>query len=233
MRRRPLLPTAAAIALALIAGMLASCGSSSQGNGVAAKRPNEIVAGAKVLADAATSVHVSGSIVSGGSPVKVDLHLLAGKGGAGRLSENGLGFEVIQIHGTVFIKGSTAFYSHIAGPAAAQLFRGKWLKAPTSVGNLASLASLTNLHGLMDTILADHGTLSKTATTTVLGRKVVGVTDATTGGTLYVAATGPPYPIVVTKSGASGGRIIMDQWNEPVVLTAPSSSIDITHLAGR
>jgi hypothetical protein len=230
MRPRLRSPAGPLFALLLAAGMLTGCGSSSQGNGVAAKTPTEIVTGAKVLADAASSVHVAGSILSGGSPITFALDLRAGRGGRGQLSEDGLGFELIQIRGTVYIKGSPAFYRHIAGPAAAQLLQGRWLKAPASSGSLASLTSLTDLHQLVDATLAGHGALVKGANTTVAGQKVLGVTDTAKGGALYVATTGPPYPIEITQGGAGGGRIVFDHWNAPVSVTAPANAIDITQL---
>jgi hypothetical protein len=232
MRTRVPSPAWPALALVLAAAAIAGCGSSSDGNGVTAKTPTEIVAGAKVLADKASSVHVSGSIHSGGSPIMLDLHLLSSKGGRGVLSEHGLSFELIQIHGTVFIKGSPAFYRHVVGATAAQLLQGRWLKAPATSGDLASLASLTSLRQLLDATLTGHGALVKGAKTTVNGRKVVGVTDTSNGGTLYVATTGPPYPIAVTKSGAGAGTIVFDHWNGPVSVTAPENAIDIAQLTG-
>jgi hypothetical protein len=232
MRARLRSPAATLLGLTLLVAVMTGCGSSSTGNGVARKTPAEIVAGAKILADTAASVHVSGSISSGTSPITLNMYLLADKGGRGQLSENGLSFELIQIHGTVFIKGSAAFYSHVAGPTAAQLLRGRWLKAPANTGNLASLASLTDLHQLLDTTLGAHGPLVKGAATTVDGRKVIGVTDTSQGGTLYVATTGPPYPIEISKSGAGAGKIVFDRWNGPVSVTAPENTIDITQLTG-
>jgi hypothetical protein len=230
MRPRLSLLAGPAIGTALLAGLLGGCGSSSSGNGIAAKSPTDIVAAAKVAADAASSVHVSGSIVSGGSPIALDLDLLAGKGGRGQLTENSLGFELIETGGTVYIKGSSAFYRHIGGTAAAQLLQGKWLKAPTTSKEFASISSLTDLRALLDTTLANHGTLAKGGTTTIKGRKVVGVTDTGKGGTLYVAETGQPYPTEITKSGAGGGTIAFDRWNESVSLAAPANAIDIAQL---
>jgi hypothetical protein len=219
------------LTLAVTAALIVGCGSSgSSGNGVASKTPAEIVAATKVAADAASSVHVSGSIVSNGSPITLDLDLLKGKGGRGQLSESGLSFELIQTGGTVYINGSPAFYRHVGGSAAAQLFQGKWLKAPASSGSFASLASLTDIRQLVDTTLANHGTLAKGGSTTVAGQKVIGVTDTSKGGTLYIATTGQPYPIEVRKDGASGGKIVFDRWNEPVTITAPANAIDITQL---
>jgi hypothetical protein len=231
MRARLPRPAVLLLGLVLLAAAIAGCGS-SDGNGIAKKTPAQIIEGAKILAAKATSVHVSGSLVSGGSPITLDMYLLANKGGRGKLSENGLSFELIQIHGTVFIKGSPAFYRHVAGATAAQLLQGRWLKAPANTGNLASLGSLTNLRQLLDATLAAHGPLVKGAITTVDGHKVLAVTDTSQGGTLYVAATGPPYPIAVTKTGAGAGRIVFDHWDGPVSVTAPANVIDITQLTG-
>ena len=101
---------------------------------------------------------------------------------------------------------------------------------PSSNGDFSTLGSLTNLSQLLDTALAEHGTLAKGAVTTVDGQKVLSVTDVSHGGTLYVATTGKPYPIAITKSGKAGGKISFDRWNEPVTLAAPQSSIDLSQL---
>jgi hypothetical protein len=220
-------------ALALVAVPLAGCGSSSSaGNGVASKTPAEIVAAAKAAADGASSVHVSGSIVSAGSPITLDLELVSGKGGRGQISEGGLSFNLILLDGTAYISGSPAFYSHFGGPAAAQLLEGKWLKAPSRTGNFSTLGSLTNLSELLDTALTDHGTLAKGPTTTLGGAHVLSITDVAHGGTMYVSTTGRPYPLEITKSGAGGGTISFDRWNAAVTLAAPKDAIDLAQLEG-
>lgn len=220
-----------ALVLVLLAAAIAGCGgSSSSGNGVADKTPAEILAATKAASDAATSVHVSGSIVSGKSPITLDMNLLANKGGRGKLSENGLAFELIQVGGTVYIKGSAKFYKRIGGTAAAQLLQGKWLKAPSSNANFASLSQLTDLRQLVDQTLASHGSLKKSGTTTVNGQKVVGITDTTKGGTLYIATTGKAYPIEISKGGSGGGKISFDRWNSTVTLAAPANAIDLAQL---
>ena len=227
--RHALITTALCAILSLA---VAGCGgsSSSSGNGVADKTPAEILAATKTASDDATSVHVSGSIVSDKSPITLDMNLLANKGGRGKLSESGLAFELIQINGTVYIKGSADFYKHIGGNAAAQLLQGKWLKAPSSDANFASLSQLTDLRQLVDQTLTSHGSLKKSGTTTVNGQKVVGITDTTKGGTLYIATTGKPYPIEITKGGSGGGQIVFDSWNGPVTLAAPANAIDVAQL---
>jgi hypothetical protein len=209
---------------------LAGCGGSS-GNGVASKSPREILAAARAAADSASAVRVTGSTVAGGAPITLDLSLVAGRGGRGRLAENGLSFELVELDGTIYISGSSAFYRHFAGPAAAQLLQGKWLKAPSTNAGFAGLSSLTELRRLLDTALATSGkTLTRTGASTVNGQAVVGVGDATRNGTLYVAATGPPYPIEITKSGGGGGTIAFSEWNKPVALSAPANAVSIEQL---
>ena len=224
-------PVAAVLAVVIFAAALAGCGSSSPtGNGVASKSPIEIVASAKAAAAGAASAHVAGSIVDAGKPISLDMELVAGKGGKGRISLEGLGIDLIQVNGTVYINGSPAFYRRVAGPAAAQLLQGKWLKAPASSGNFSSLASLTNLGKLIDTTLASHGKLASAGSTTVAGQQAVGVADLSKGGTLYVASTGSPYPLEIVKTGAGGGKIVFDRWNKAVTLAAPANAVNINQL---
>jgi hypothetical protein len=220
-----------ALVLALVLALLGGCGSSSSsGNGEASKSPSQILAAAKAAAAGAASAHVAGSIVDEGKPISLDMELVSGKGGRGRITLEGLSISLIQVGKSVYINGSSAFYRHVAGAAAAQLLQGKWLKAPASGGNFASLASLTNLGKLIDTTLASHGKLAAAGTKTINGQRAVGVSDTSKGGTLYVAATGPAYPIEIVKSGASGGKISFDRWNKPVTLSAPAGAVDLNQL---
>jgi len=222
---------ALALVLLLVAALIAGCGGgSSSGNGVASKSPAEILAAAKSAASSASSVHVAGSLNSGATPLTLDMDLAAGRGGRGQISEGGLSFELIVVGDTVYIKGSPAFYSHFGGSAAAQLFRGKWLKAPVTGGELASLAALTNLGKLLEQTLSSNGTLVRGATTTVASQPVVELHDTAHNGSLYVATTGQPYPIEVVKRGTETGHVSFTHWNQPVTLAAPAGAIDLSQL---
>jgi hypothetical protein len=220
--------------LALFVGALAGCGGSgSKSSGTASKSPAEIVAAAKAAADEAASVHIAGT-VSEGSPLSLDIQLLSGTGGRGRITQNGVSFELIALGRTVYIKGTPAFYRRIGGAAAAQLLQGKWLKAPATAGEFSSISSLTDLRKLIDTTLATHGSLAKGATTTIGGQQAIAVKDLTKGGVLYVASTGKPYPLEIAKAGPSGGRIIFDRWNQAVTISPPLNAINLNQLrAGR
>lgn len=226
--RRRLGPAALSALLALA---LAACGGSGGGssNGIASKSPDQIVAATRSAVAKVSSVHVAGTVASSGTKVALDLNLVNGKGGKGSMTQNGLGFQIVAVGPEVYINGSTAFWRATAGAAAAQLLSGKWLKAPAT-GQLASLATLTNVQKLFNQLLSSHGKLAKGKTTTVQGQKVIGVTDTTNGGTLYVAATGTAYPIEISKTGSDGGQIVFDKFNQPVSLTPPAHAVDISNL---
>jgi hypothetical protein len=221
----------AAVALAALA-TATGCGGSSSGNGIASKSPSQIVAAAKAAADGAATVHIAGSIVSEGKPLGIDMQLLAGKGGRGRITINGLSIQLIRVGSAIYINGSAPFYRHIAGPAAARLLEGKWLKAPENSGNFAAFASLTDLGKLFDSALSNHGALARAPGKRLAGQTTVGVRDLSDGGVLYVASSGKPFPVQLEKDGAGGGRIVFDRWNQPVTLSAPTDAVNINQLLG-
>jgi len=145
------------------------------------------------------------------------------------MSQNGLGFQIVAVRPEVYINGSQSFWKTFGGSAAAQLLSGKWLKAPAT-GQLSSLATLTNVQKLFNQLLSSHGKLAKGKTTTIHGQQAIAVTDTTNGGTLYVATTGKAFPLEISKTGAQGGQITFDHFNQPVTLTPPANAIDISQL---
>lgn len=216
------------LVLALV--VLAGCGKSSSGDSIASRSAEQIVSESKAAADAASAVHVSGSLESGGTPLRLDLNLVAGKGAQGEISQNGASFKLILVGNTAYISGSPAFYRSLGGSAAAQLFNGKWLKASAASGEFASFKQLADMRQLIDTTLASHGTLVKGAPTTVNGQQAIAITDTVKDGTLYVATTGKPYPLQIAKAGAESGKIAFDNWNRPVTITAPANAVDLSEL---
>jgi hypothetical protein len=217
---------------------IGACGSSSKSssssdNGVAAKSPQEILSAANSAINDVHAVHVSGAVTSGGTPIKLDLDLVSGKGAKGQMSQNGMSFRLVTDGQSVYINAGPAFWKQIGGAGAAQLLQGKWLKAPANSGDFASLGSLTNVHKLLTALLSHHGQLVKGSATTVDGQKVVAVKDTSDHGTLYVATTGKAYPIEVSRSGADGGSISFNRFNESVALSPPANAIDISSLKSK
>src|SRR5690242_9922251 len=100
MRRLVRMLAFAALCVLAAALALAGCGgSSSSGNGIESKSPQQILEATKSAASTASSVHIKGSIVSSGKPISLDMELLAGKGGKGTISQEGFTIQLVQTGG--------------------------------------------------------------------------------------------------------------------------------------
>jgi hypothetical protein len=229
MRARVLIGCALA---ALAALALAACGSSSGGGAIAGRAPDVIVARATQAIDAVRTVRVSGAISDGSSkhPIRLDLQLVNGRGATGSMSENGASFRLITVGGESYVNGSPEFWRQFGGSAVADQLQGKWLRASASDGDFASLASLTQVHKLLAALLTGHGPLVRGATSTLAGHPVIALHDTSEHGTLYVATTGAPYPIRIQDTGSRGGELNFGDFDAPVTLTPPKSSVDISDL---
>lgn len=222
-----------ALLFVLAALAVGACGSSSSsGNGESGKSANQILSDSVGAARKASSVRVSGSISDGGQAVAVDLKLVNGKGGLGSMTIQGAPVQIIDVDNTLYMNGSDAFWSKVGGGSAiVSLLHGKWLKAPAT-GNYASLANLTSMQTLFGQLLSSHGTLTKGSSKSVNGQAAIGVTDTAKSGTVYVATSGTPYPLQLSKAGSGGGTVNFSEYGKSVALAAPAKSIDISQLHG-
>jgi hypothetical protein len=242
--------TASAVAVAAVAAVaVAACGSSSGGssstsgsggtggsgaaasNGVTSKSADQIFDNAVAAAKAAKSVHVTGALKSGSQSVGLDLSIVQGKGASGTISEGSVSFKLISVGGNYYIQPDQAFllkFAHTS--AAANLFKGKWLKASSTSAGFASFGQLTSIKTLIGSLPQTRGTLTKGSTSTLAGQPVIAV-NSSKGGTMYVATTGTAYPLQVSKaSGGQTGKVTFSDYNKPFTITAPTNSINIAQL---
>jgi hypothetical protein len=195
----------------------------------------QILADVEAAAGSATSVHIVASGLSGGKPLNMNLKLANGIGGSGSLTENGLSFQLIRVGTNAYFEGGPSFWRHVVGASSSaaliQLFAGRWIEASATSGPLAPLTMITDMKSFFTGLLHSHGKLALGSTTTIDGQTAFGLVDTTQGGTLYVAATGKPYPLAVTpKNGSDGGSITFEAWDQPAHVTAPKNPLDFTKL---
>jgi hypothetical protein len=153
---------------------------------------------------------------------------VAGKGGDGTVALGGLSFQFVVIGKEGYFKASAAFWKRYTNAAIAQLVENRWFKAPAD-GDFASFAEFANIHELFSGLLGSHGTLAKGQLTTVRAQRVIPVVDTTQGGTLYVAASGKPYPVEIANS-REHGVIVIDNIDQPTSLIAPSGAINLSQV---
>ena len=223
------LAAVAAVAISACGGSSGS--SSSSGNGVASKSPDQILATAVKAAQAARSVHVKGTVRNGSETIGIDLSITSGHGATGTIAEGDASFKLTAAGGFVYIQPSARFLSKFVHSAAAvQLLRGKWLKGSPSNSSFQSFAQLTSIKSLMGSLTQDHGTLTKGSTTTVNGVKAVAL-HSSKGGTMYIATTGKPYPLEVSKaSGTKSGKVTFSDYNKAFSISAPGHAVDLDRL---
>jgi hypothetical protein len=229
-------PAGVAFSLLGLCVTLAACGASTTaGNGLAGKSPAQILARARAAARGAATVRVTGSILDRGTPISLDMELVADKGGEGRVTFGSSTLELRGLDGYLYVKGDEAFVDRLAGPASGRLLRGSWLVGRANSPALRSLAGLTSLDGLVGGLLDDASTdaLEHAGSLELDGREAIGVRDAGEGGTMYVAATGTPYPLEIVWKGAKSGNIAFESWNDAAEPEAPMHAISIKQLQSR
>lgn len=217
--------------LCLASALFVAVASGSAPNGIESKSPDAIVAAALAAGSGARSVWVHGGGVDNGEKLALDIHV-GTRGGRGHLLAGGLSFDFIRVASTVYFRGDVVFWRKAAGPSYASLaplLAGKWMKVSARKSVLGPFVAFTDLPVLLRGLLTNHGTLANGGLTTFAGQSVVAVRDTTQGGTLYVAATGEPYPEgVVNNSGTSKGTIRFDQWNQALTVKAPKHAVDLS-----
>lgn len=223
------LPIPLVLVLVLI---LAGCGGSS-GNGIASRSAVEILAASRTAAQDASSVHVLSKASRGKLSSTSDLELSGGDGGGrARVSLFGVTTEVVRIGDTVYVKRNPVYYKRLNKFLAShhdslRVPQGTWLKHTTR-GSGKPIQ--TDLKGELGFLLESTGRLTKGATSTIDGQKVIELKQATrhfTTNTIFIATTGEPYPVEILERGRVNGQTVFTDWNQPVTLSAPANAIEL------
>ena len=189
-------------------------------NGLETKTPAQVVHDAAAALAAAKSVQ----IVLTRGPSQVDLRAQSGSRTLTFTDRGVAKFEVMFIGKNVYAKFlDQAALNMLLGalPPLKHLF-GQWVRVSPKRLNLGGLEGFSpaSLAGG----LAHHGPLEPAfRQATLSGRKVVVVTSQRNGAKLYVASTGPAYPILIT--GFHGQRIGFSDYGANFHITAPSNAI--------
>jgi hypothetical protein len=229
-------PALIAIAvMTLAAGGCGSVGGGAGGGNSSSKRPSpngpasvtsrtpaRIELASEAAADEARSVHVVLMNTSGPVPAVVNVELVQGRGGRGSISSPGKRYEMLRTGRYVYFRlqaDATGRYSRL---------KGKWFKTSVTDPTFAFIAQATDYHNLVANTLFHPGLVTKGAIRRVNGENAIALIDPY-GGTLYVATTGPPYPLEFDGSlGGVRGRAVFDRWNAPVSLTPPPHPLSAT-----
>ncbi|UQX02853.1 hypothetical protein [Streptomyces sp. RerS4] len=188
-------------------------------NGVGKLSADKIEDQAKAAATGASSVHLSGTLVSGGKSFTLDMRLKA-DGGSGEVkSQDDTTFQLLRVGEQLYLKAGAAFWG--TSDSAGKL-GDKYVKVPEGDPSYKQFRGFTDMHVLLDGLLGLQGKLTKGAYTKVGQTRVVPVSaDAGRGGKLSVSLDGTPYPLLMERAGGAG-RVELSEWGKPFPLDPPS-----------
>lgn len=206
------------VPLALAGVLLAGCGTNTDegrtpadsgpaDNGVAALEPDAILAKAKTALVGAKSYSLKGEMTVDKSKMKLDIKI-SGDDTLGTMTSDGATIELLRVGGQMYIRLDEKFWEQSAGADSAalmvELINGRWAKLSGKDDDLAGFFEIADPNAL----LKADGTLTKGETKTINGIKAIGLVDGSAdNGTLYVATTGEPYPLVMQGGKADGEKL--------------------------
>ena len=196
-------------------------------NGVADKAPADVLAAARAALTKAKSLRVKGNGTADGQVYALDMRIQGERGGRGTITYHHNPVELLRVGSTAYIKGGAAFWTDLTGNrAAAELLKGKFLKAPANDPDLAALLAFTNVQKLSAELLTATGVVTKADRRQVRRVDTAGVTYRTADGTnnLYVATTGPAYPMYLSITGNTAdvtSALDFLDYDEPFEVAAP------------
>jgi hypothetical protein len=225
--RRAVALIAAAAMAALVAAAASACGGAATStatptNGLEKKSAADVLQETAAALEAAKSVHIVGTSPSSGQILDARMQ---GRSSTGTLALPGVQFRFTIIGNIGYIKADQAALKKLGLPQQIQRHdAGRWLeiRAQDFTGlTLPALApQLTTYQGPL---------VPKVRQATLNGRKAV-VVSWRNGGKLYVANTGPAYPLRGELKGQNAGRLEFTDYGAPLHITAPSNAIDIRPL---
>lgn len=222
--------TAAALALLAAAPLLGGClgrgGADPDAgtNGVAKLPARTIEQKAGAAAQAAPTVRISGTVVSGGQTYRLDMRLRA-DGGVGEVTAKGATFQLLRVGGDLYLKAGADFYGtgdDKDSKAAAAKLNGKYVKVPVGDPAYQRFSGFTDKKVLLADLFVLDGTLEVGARRTVGTTKTIELTGSG-GGILDVSLQGSPYPLRYQRAGNAGTLALAD-WGEDFTLAAPARS---------
>lgn len=226
----------------LVAGgvaMTAVVGLASSGAGAsdtASQSSNQIIKSGVTATKGAKSFTLSGHVTSNGQPVSINMTYNPNGSTTGTLVINGQTVHLLKVGSTVYMSADKSFWTKNANAAAAQLFAGKWVYGSINQSTFSDFQSFLDRQSLVSSFFSNvspNGSYKKLRVSTINGQKVVGISDRTDNGTLYVAASGRPY-IVRLQGGDSSGSadLTFTHYGRTVKVKAPSGAINLDQLGG-
>lgn len=228
--RRTALVGAMCVGLAAGATVLTGCSEKDPDagtNGLGKLSAAKIQSKATKAAAGASTVRLTGSVVTDGETFKLDMRL-KDDGGSGKVTSKNETFSLLRVGEHLYLKADASFWSHQKGNeptqadnAAGQKLDGMYVKVPQGDPSYKQLTTFTDKDLLLNGLLTLHGKVATGERGTMNGLRTITLSgDKGAGGTLEVALEGKPYPMLLERAGDAGSLELTD-WNKSFDLREP------------
>jgi hypothetical protein len=218
--------TAATAMAALITLTASACGgattaTSTPTNGLENKSPADVLQQAAAALAGAKSVHVVATSPEG----HVDFRIQDGSA-TGTLTQAGHKIRMTKTGSDAYIETDQAGLKAFGVPPSVQrLAAGRWLKVRASDITGFTLADLAS------NLTEYRSPLAPKVRQTMLNSRKVVLISRQDGARLYVANTGPAYPLrAEMKKGPNASVVNYSEYGAPLHITAPSNAIDVSNV---
>jgi hypothetical protein len=230
---------AACLSSALLLTACGGSGSGSSASGSAAASPSkaasqvqglpaeQVLEKARVATASAKSLHYTADGSSEGQKVAFDVRADKARGVIASVDVAGQQIKIIQDLKDVYIGGNNPILTSLAGGKDAA---GKWVKTSAdnpSVTSILEVADPAKLTAQFFKLEAGQK-VSLGTPKTVAGQQTVALVISggkTGGGTMYVAAEGTPYPLLIESADKNGdkGTLTFSEFDKPVEIKVPDA----------
>jgi hypothetical protein len=218
-----------AVAVGLVVLSVTGCGGGggTETNGLEKKSAAEVLQAATAAFKASHGVHAVGTGTSDGRPARLDIRIQDGSA-SGTITIDGAPVEITTVGSDAYIRGDQQGLQAIGVSAeTAHMAANHWLKSsPQELG----LEGFTLDSFIADLAHPDRPYNPTVEQTELNGRKVV-VVSAQDGTKLYVANTGPAYPLHVDDKGQNPGSMDLTEYGADFHITPPEGTVELRELA--
>ncbi|MGW4854862.1 hypothetical protein ACWEPZ_26905 [Streptomyces sp. NPDC004288] len=198
----------------------------------------------------ATSLRMTGRVVSDGQPLDIDFAVNDRDECTGLMRIKGGTAQLRRADHVTYMKGDEAFWrvsmssQGIPEPqisATLELIKGRWLKIAQGQAGSEALSGVCDLKSLLDDLDKDKqqrsgltrgpdGSVAGTPVATLVKKRTEGGTT-----TVSVAERGKPYILKIVKAGGDEpGTMLFRDYDKPVVVKTPlaDQTVDLSKLDG-
>lgn len=187
-------------------------------NGIDRLEPDAALEEAIQAMDATGSYRVKGTTMSGS---EINIRFKVGAGSRGKLKTDGGTVKIRSVDDQLLVSGDAEQLSEEIGEDIDDTIGDKWLLMDPNTASVFEI--FASGEAFAEAVLGAQGPGEVTSVKDVDEQPAVGLVFPETGGTLWVAASGKPYPLRFEEEGATAERGVLkfSDFGEKVKLKLP------------